>query len=88
MHSIFFLIIILVRFINVGPLMDTLVNGFIDEAGLVFKLNIVTIKMVIMNRFTFAVLAYIDNMPVLFVIDYFNILKDDIFLPTCCQQYL
>ena len=32
-----------------------------------------------------AVLEYIDNLPVLFLINLFNILNDDIFLHTFCQ---
>ena len=39
---------------------------FIVEAGIIFKMNIVIIKMVTMNILTSAVLDYIDNLPVLF----------------------
>ena len=41
--------------------------------------------MVTMHILTYAVLDYIDNLPVLFVINLFNILDDDICLHTCCQ---
>ena len=37
-------------------------------------MNIVTIKMVMMHILTYAVLDYIDNLPVLFVINVLNIL--------------
>ena len=43
---------------------------------------IVTIKMVTLNILTSALLDDADNMPVLFVINLFNIVNDDIYLPT------
>ena len=46
-------------------------------------MNIVTIKMVIMQILTYTVVDYIDNLPVLFVINLFNILNDDICQHTC-----
>ena len=38
-----------------------------------------------MHILIYAVLDYIDNLPVLFVINLFNILYDVICLHTCCQ---
>ena len=46
-------------------------------------MNIVTIKIVTMHFLTCAVLEYIDNLPVLFDINLFNILNDNICLHTC-----
>ena len=40
--------------------------------------------MVTMNIRTSAVLDDTDNLPTLFVIYLFNIINDDICLPTCC----
>ena len=45
-------------------------------------MNIVTIKMVTMHILTYAVLDYIDNLPVLFVIHLFKIHDNYICLPT------
>ena len=41
--------------------------------------------MVTMHILTYVVLDYIDNLPLLFVINLVNILDDDICLHTCCQ---
>ena len=38
-----------------------------------------------MHILTYAVLDYIDNLPVLFVFNLFNILNDDICMHTYCQ---
>ena len=38
-----------------------------------------------MHILTYAVLDYIDNQPLLFVVNLVKILDDDIFLHTCCQ---
>ena len=43
-------------------------------------MNIVTIKMVTMQILTYAVLDYIDNLPVLFVINLFDILDGNIWV--------
>ena len=58
--------------------------GFIVEAGelelvKLFKMYIGTIKMVSMNIHS---IGCIDHLPVLFVIHLFNILDEDICLPT------
>ena len=46
---------------------------------------IMTIKMVSMNILTSALLDCTDNLPLLFVINLFNIVNDDSCLPTCCH---
>ena len=43
-------------------------------------MNTVTIELVTMHILTYAVLEYIDNLPVLFFINLFNILNVDICL--------
>ena len=45
-------------------------------------MNIETIQMVSMNILTSAVLDYIENLPVIFYINLFNILNNDNCLPT------
>ena len=41
--------------------------------------------MVTMHILTYAVLDFIDNLPVIFLSNLFNILDDDIYLHTSCQ---
>ena len=43
--------------------------------------------MVTMHILTWAVLDYIDNLPVLFVINLFYIVNDNICLHTCCGAF-
>ena len=44
--------------------------------------------MVTMNIFTYPVLDYIDNLPVLFVFNLFNIINEDICMHTYCQTLI
>ena len=69
---------------NIHTLLSTSLHSY-HKNGNNEHTYIVTIQMVTMNILTSALNHYTGNLPVLFVIDIFNILDDDICLPTCCH---